>query len=132
MAAQLGQNRTLEILLQNGANIETQNNLGRTPLHTAVHNWSYNGSLKKTVEILIQNGAKIDAKDIHGQTPIQLAVSCKQSSMVQILLRYGASLKIRNQDGSTPLEVALNVNVFSWNHEQKLNLIKLLAYSGMM
>ena len=132
-AASVGQNQTLDILIQNGANIESQNNVGRTPLHIAVENWSsYYGSSKNTVETLIQNGAKLEAKDIHGQTQIQLAICRKQSSMVQILLRYGASLKMRNEDGFNPLEVALILDVFSWNHEKKMNLIKFLTYSGMM
>ena len=84
------------------------------------------------MDLLIQYGAKIDAKDVEGQTPLHLAAHSRNSSKALILLEFGASLKIRNRDGFTPLEVALNVNVFSWNHEQKLNLIKLLAYSGMM
>ena len=54
----------LEILVRKGAHLNTQNNLGNTPLHYAI---SYN--FNDLVEILVKNGASQLIKNNDGKTP---------------------------------------------------------------
>jgi len=69
-AAYWGEVRILELLIKNGANVNTDNGGGRgwTPLHSA----AISGGLKKrreVIEILIKNKADLNKKDKLGWTP---------------------------------------------------------------
>ena len=126
-AASFGRYLILEILLENGANIEAETNLGHRSFHCAVNipNGEINSDYEKAVKILIQMGARLDIKDGDGQAPIHLAVLQiqRRSSIVEILVTNGVSLKTRNQHGLTPLECAL---------KHSLRCVKVLLYGGIM
>ena len=66
-------------LIRNGANINAENEVGRTPLHIA----ALNGNIE-IVNLLIKNEADIDAKDIYNYTPKEIAKN-------KILKAYGTS-----------------------------------------
>ena len=88
--------RTLEILLQNSANIEARDDFGGTVLHNAA---SLSDCSDKSVEMLIQMGAKIDAKNPNGYTPLHFAAlqGWKNSnSMMEIFLKKGANIEAEN------------------------------------
>lgn len=58
----------MELLLGQGASIETQNRYNQTPLHHAAF-YGYT----TTGELLLREGAWIEAKDWHGETPLHHA-----------------------------------------------------------
>lgn len=58
-----------EGLMQNGANLNSKDFRGSTPLHIAVQKESEN-----MAEILVRNGADINAKDILESTPLHIAI----------------------------------------------------------
>ena len=58
----------IEILIEHGANVNSLDREGRTPLHIAVYY-----SLEGIVRILLRNGADINAEDNSGQTPLCIA-----------------------------------------------------------
>ena len=58
----------LRLLLENGADIDVQNRIGRTPLHWV----SYLGALE-VVRLLHEHGANVEAKRNDGKTALQEA-----------------------------------------------------------
>ena len=84
-AAIKGQFHVAKILLQNGADVNANDNYQWTPLHLAAY---YGDS--KIAKLLLENGALVNAKNIDGKTPIHLAANKGHSEVVEILLKYGA------------------------------------------
>ncbi len=80
------------LLIAKGADVNTKNNWGKTPLHRAAQIGS-----KEMVELLIANGANIVTRDKEGKTPLHLA----ESKEVATLLI--ADVNARDNEGKTPL-----------------------------
>ena len=103
LACERGRIQTSLLLLSKGANANSLNADGQTPLHTAA------GGLKDFCElcsILVKHKAKIDAVDKDGNQPLHLACErgCIQTSL--LLLSKGANANSLNADGQTPLHTA--------------------------
>jgi ankyrin repeat protein len=56
-----------EILIAYGAEVNAQNDAGRTPLHPAVRQGNAG-----FVKVLLEHGAKLDVKDVDGKTAFML------------------------------------------------------------
>lgn len=91
----------LEILLEGGADIEAQDEEGRTALIRA----SACG-YEDVVQRMISVGAKIDAKDNYGTTALIHASINGQTATVSSLLKHGAHVDVNNNDGLTALIAA--------------------------
>ncbi len=59
----------VEILFQNGANLNKTNHVGRAPLHNAAKS-----GYVEIIQFLLENGANINAKDNEGNTAIDFAL----------------------------------------------------------
>lgn len=69
----------LDLLIRSGANVNSANVNGETPLHIAARL-----ALEKTIEKLIENGAEIEVRNSEHKTPLFLAVlSGKQNYYVK-------------------------------------------------
>ena len=124
-----------QVFIGAGADIETKNDKGRSPLHLA----SLLGALT-TVKMLVEAGADVRATDaerrtclIHAAyfghtdavrylvslpevdlnhqdtknyTPLHYAVQEKHADVVQVLIDAGADIETKNVDGRSPLHVA--------------------------
>ena len=84
--------------INKGADIETRDILGRTPLHIA----AILGKAE-AVTALLEAGADIKARTEDGATPLHYAVNAEA---VTALLQAGADIKARTEGGKTPLYVA--------------------------
>jgi uncharacterized protein len=89
--------------LDGGANIESLNEYGWTPLMQAVINGDTAG-----LSLLLQRGAKVNVASQSGSTPLLYAVNGDSDMMdiVKILLKAGADIDAKDSLGSTALEVA--------------------------
>ena len=88
-------------LLEDGAQVDVQNQLGWTPLHHA----SYRGHLK-LIEQLLVAGAKANIQNTYGSTPLHYASYGGHLKAIKQLLDTEVSVNARNDDGNTPLHYA--------------------------
>jgi ankyrin repeat protein len=75
----------LRLLLEHGADINVQNQDGKTPLHEAL---TY-GALE-VVRLLLKHGADVEAKDNYGKTALQVAAEYGHNKVVELLREHGA------------------------------------------
>ncbi|KAF5540016.1 ankyrin repeat domain-containing protein [Fusarium mexicanum] len=96
-----GYHQVLELLLENGADVNTSDVHGYTPLHTAS-----TGGFIDIVEILIRKSADLSAKTVAGQTPLQSSSASGQSRVTQYLIQHGADVGSKDNCGRNALHHA--------------------------
>ncbi len=83
-----GHERLVEVLLQQGADVNATNNndhWGTTPLHAAAH-----GNQRAIAELLITHGADIHARNLNGRTPLAETEFHKAKPVANLLKKHGA------------------------------------------
>ena len=92
----------IQLIINNGANVNTQNNDGIAPLHLAAY--------IENVDILLENGARINITDNNGNTPLHVLASegDDYNDIIEHLLLNGADKSIKNNNGETPLDIAIS------------------------
>lgn len=93
--------QVLELLLQSGADVNTSDVQGFTPLFMA----SYYGFIS-VVEILIQNGAGLNVKTVSGATPLQASSTMGHFRVTQLLVQHGADVTTKDNAGRNLLNYA--------------------------
>ncbi|KAL6050845.1 Serine/threonine-protein kinase, variant 2 [Balamuthia mandrillaris] len=91
--------------LMTGNCVNTANNAGDTPLHSAVSL----GNNVHVVAMLLQKGAQLDATNNLGETPLHRAVMTQKEQMVETLLAWGADPNRAKSQLGSPKEVAVQV-----------------------
>ena len=91
-------------LLSGGANVNTTNELGWTPLHAAVR-----FGRGDVIPVLIEYGANINSQDPSGNTPLHLAIEGGNSNTVDLLLENGADVNIANNNRDNSLSLAQKI-----------------------
>ena len=88
--------------LKEGADPNTRDKYGLTPLHRAARN-----SAPPLIKALLDAGADVNARDKNGATPLHFAVGSGNTlAVAQVLLDAGADPSARDKDGDTPLHWA--------------------------
>jgi len=100
-AAGFGDLDQLNQTIQSGANINTPDNTGFTPLH-----WAVQQQNSATMKELLKKGAHVNKIDENGKTPLVVAVIGKNKDIVKKLLEHKADTRITNKDGKTALDIA--------------------------
>ncbi|KAL8888658.1 MAG: hypothetical protein Q9192_006142, partial [Flavoplaca navasiana] len=96
-----GQARSIELLLDFGANINSEDEEGRTALLTA----SVMGNLN-LVHLLLDRGFDIEARNSKGEDALLRAAQGFHESCVLALLDHGADINSKNSNGTTALHLA--------------------------
>ena len=96
-----GQMPNLALLLEKGADLETKNIDGHTPLVLGIQ-----ADNAETVKHLLEQGADLETRDRNGQTPLIVAVQRYRLQTLTLLLDRGAVLEARDRHGQTALMVA--------------------------
>ena len=97
---------TVEFLLKNGANVNTESASGDIPLHWAVKN-----NARKTAEVLLKYGADVNANtQIDGYTPLHIAAENNARETAEVLLKHSVNVNVKDKYGYTPLHRAVKNN----------------------
>jgi ankyrin repeat protein len=114
----------VSLLLDAGADVNSQNQAGETPLHQAAED--YDGEV---AQLLIDYGADVDASDHYGLTPLHAAAVHGAYEVVEVLVRNGAKLNCRDKRGYTPLHYAV-FDFPMWWHNNYLKVTEILLRAG--
>lgn len=100
-AAYAGALKTVETLLQGGAEIDGKDNRKRTALHRAAEN-----NKVETCRCLLKHGAWLEALDDLGRTPLHMAALSGHLEASKFLLEFGAVADVRTNAGNTVVSLA--------------------------
>ena len=113
LAAEYNDFEILKLLIEYGANINSLDKEGNSPLWIASHGGNY-----KIVDYLLkQEDIDINTRDILGKTSLWIAVACKRPKVIKLLLEKGIDKNIPCFDGITPYELA-----FCHNYQEIIDL----------
>ena len=102
IAAELGNTYVLQLLLQQGVDVN-QADVGRHTKGCTALMWAaYSGSYS-SVKLLLASGADVNSKNMAGVTPLMWAAYKGHTIVARLLLRWGAWINARDASGSTPL-----------------------------
>jgi len=90
----------VKYLVDKGANVNSQDEVGSTPLH-----YSAESSLE-IVKYLVNKGAYVNAQNNNDETPLHLAIEKTSLEIVKYLVDKGADVNTKNEEGLTPLHYA--------------------------
>ena len=91
----------IEHLLNNGAEVNFQNQFGRTPLHRAADE-----NREAVVRLLLTNGAEVNARDCRGSTPLIASAEFAGLLVLKLLVEAGADVPTGNLYGRSALHNA--------------------------
>lgn len=115
--------KTIELLINAGADLESINNQSQTPLlyWLSKRNRGYGNNknlFRGVATLLIEHSANIDIKDSHNNTPLLLAMSrnIRDIQLAKKLIDRGADINVSNHSGDTPLSLAVEGNYFEFTN----------------
>ena len=93
--------RTIQILLNHGVNIDQRGKYGRTALMCVIMSTR---KLNKSLKLLIKRTSNINIQDDAGKTALALAVIYKSSDeIVNYLIKYRSNIDQKDKWGDTPI-----------------------------
>ena len=98
MASDKGHTDVVQLLLERGAQVDLQNNVGLTALI-----WASDKGHTDIVKLLLERGAQIDLQNNDEWTALMMASSCGQTEIVKLLLERGAQVDLQDNVGQTVL-----------------------------
>ena len=94
----------MELLINNGADVNSIDRTGTAPIHIAVNRGYLN-----IIELLIRKGANVNLRDAWGDTPLHIIAPKKENNKIaRILIENGADVNAKNSYKMTPLALAEN------------------------
>lgn len=93
----------IRLLVAAGVDVNSRDEGGSTPLHTAVGG---DGANVPAAHALLVLGADVNARDNNGITPLMDAASWWRGRAVALLLEFGADPMLRAKDGRSASDVA--------------------------
>jgi hypothetical protein len=110
----------VQVLLEFGADANSKNEIGETPLgYASRHNYLKD---PRVVRLMIAHDADPNAPGLLGCTPLHFAADHGRIEIVRLLIELGANVEVKDDKGRTLLDVA--------REEQHEEIIKLLPEHG--
>ncbi len=91
----------LRSLLEDGADIDIRDELGKTALHLAAGNGH-----PEVIRALVELGTLIDVEDFEACRPLHDAAQNGETESARVLLELGAELSAQNRDSNSPIHLA--------------------------
>ncbi|RJE17457.1 Ankyrin repeat protein [Aspergillus sclerotialis] len=109
LACRSGNTKSIQFALELGANVNTMDAQGDSPLHALI----LGGGSKRyntgtNIMLLTKNSAALHRESRTGQTALHLAAKYTHTKAIEVLVQIGLDIEIRNADGNTPLHLACN------------------------
>jgi len=101
IASEQGHRDVVELLLDEGADVNAKSYKNRTPLYGA----SANGH-RDIAQLLLDKGAEVDARSVEGATPLYIASQQGHSEIVRILLNMDADVNAKSEEVAPALSIA--------------------------
>ncbi|EAX89571.1 ankyrin repeat protein, putative [Trichomonas vaginalis G3] len=98
----VGNEMVAKFLIENGANINSVNEKGQTPILYADFNYKIN-----FLKYYISKGAYVNQKDLKGKTLFHYAAEGKYHEIIRTLISLGADINAKDNDGNTPLHCSV-------------------------
>nr|CAX74742.1 Ankyrin,domain-containing protein [Schistosoma japonicum] len=108
-AARQSDIKALSKSIANGVNPDFIDGFGKTAVHYAAANGSY-----ESVKLLVANKASVNIWDANGTTPLHLAAKGNHPRVVKFLLMSGADVNRQCRSGVKPIDLAI-YNSETWN-----------------
>lgn len=89
------------LLLQHGAEVNSEMEGGETPLMIAVI-----FARQEIVELLVERGADVNASTAWGKSALHYAAQTGEKTILEYLLKHGGHVNAVNHEGLTPLHIA--------------------------
>ena len=116
-AAYYGDLEMVQVLLEYGADVNTKNSVGCTPLDFASLGGRHNEP--RVARLLIEHGADPNTRDMVGLTPLHRASRSGRIEVLRLLIEHGGDVEVKDDRGRTPLDIA--------SGEQREEIIRLLS-----
>ena len=101
-ACKSGSIELINQLIENGADVNTKDDNGWTPLH-----WAAFRGHEGVVKLLINNKASVDIKNNHAETPLHYAAYNGHEGVAELLLKHNSiDVNATNGYNETPLHFA--------------------------
>jgi len=98
LACNNNQIKSVELLLEKGADINISDNIGQTPLYIAAYN-----NYKDLLKLLIKKGAIIDKVNDSNMTPLHVACCMLYTDIALILVQNGADINKLSNSNCNPV-----------------------------
>ncbi|KAI0442447.1 ankyrin repeat-containing domain protein [Xylaria telfairii] len=118
LAINEGYRAIIELLSGLGADVNSKDIFGKTPLFDAIEK-----KHTSTVQILLDKGADVNFKDIFGTTPLYVVVVNSHTDIVRLLLDKGADINSTEKYGYAPL-------LIDGEYGQMSSIVKTLLENG--
>jgi ankyrin repeat protein len=103
-AAYYGDLEMVQVLLEYGVDVNTQNRYCHTPLDFASRDGHRNDP--GVARLLIAHGADPNTRNMESFTPLHRASNYGRIEIVRLLFEHGANVEVKDDEGKTPLDVA--------------------------
>ena len=115
-------------LVQGGADVNTTDNFGHSPLEEAVR-YAYKNEVEATniISLLLVNNVDVNAQNIDGETPLMQAAYYNYTAIARLLIENGANVNLRRTDGST---IISSIEAAPSLVKKRKRMIKILEEAG--
>ena len=121
--------KSVRILLDHGANVNAEDNRGRTPLCRVLEAENYSDEDRFGVaQVLMERGADVNARYQEHETPLLLASRFPGLKLMRVLLDHGANINVEDKWGRTPLHRVLKAECYP--DEDRFSIAQLLLERG--